>query len=65
MSKYDWDYIPEYINYAATSAPGMKLGFIEKPKSQHEYCIMYADYLISGYVSSCPNWKDSLEERPK
>ena len=65
MTRYEWDYIPEYINYAATSALGMKLGFIEKPESHEKYCVMRADYMISDYVSLCHSWMDSLEERPK
>lgn len=53
------------INYAATSALGMKLGFIEKPESHEKYCVMHEDYMISDYVSLCHSWMDSLEERPK
>lgn len=64
MSKYDWDFIPSEILFAATDSLGRKLGFINKPKCSDDFTMMNADYLISEYESPIKNWRESLEKRP-
>lgn len=65
-TKYDWSDIPEEINWIAKDYDGGLYGFDKKPKS------WALGFLKNGNIkrrlhiqSSCIEWQNSLEERPK
>lgn len=76
MSMYDWSNVPKEVKWIATDADGVKGGYSEKPyrnkgtvwlcneKNPESWvCNIYPFEYYSN--NDFPNWKDSLEERPK
>jgi len=76
MSKYDWSNVPKEVNWIATDADGIVSGFSEKPfvlngtlwlcNCDHPDSWICNIEPFNYHVNNdFPNWKDSLEERPK
>lgn len=80
MSRYDWSKIPQKYKWAATDSDGVVAWYIRQPKRTERQWYpksnWWREFLFRDFGSEfevdvdscgggiCPDWRESLEERP-